>query len=715
MESYEFEQAVKDTRERLKSRLPEYLRSKGLPDKKGKLFRCLEPDHEDRHPSMALLPGEKAVFCYSRKNKYDIFDLIGWDYNITDSWEQLKKACELFHEPIPGQKDGFTSYRPSKPKERPIQQEKRTETKMEEQKKEKDYGWLFEQASQNRDKAKAYLESRGIDGSLADVFNIGFFDGYKDYIGTYQNEQKRIWPALIIPCNEKHGVVRNTDKELEDPKGHRYRKLGESTLFAEKQIDEAVEEERPLFVAEGELDCLSIISVGGKAISPGSANNIKLVTEAIKKRIDSKKKLPLIVIALDNDNEGKVSESDLLKQLQEIGCPCYGGLGIYGKYKDANEALQADKDGFMETILQLQTEEDIIQYIVQKESMAGYVEEFLQRVDESANKEPAPTGFSLLDSKLDGGLYEEGLYILGAAPATGKTALALQIADTIAERGRDVFFFALEMSKFEMMARSISRLTYLLARDKGLDLDRYVKSTRGVSAGHLVKAYDDDVKKHLQECVSAYIPRYGNHFYLHEAGKGMGTKEIREIVERRIKKTGRAPVVFVDYLQILRPEDLKADMRLSIDLSISSLKRLARDYKLPVFLISSLNRMSYEAMTGMSGFKESSGVEYTCDCAMVLTYEPQYEKDENGEERKLELEDLQEQEPRKLILRIVKDRNGMSGAKICFDFYSRFNYFKEAKAQKFEERRKRRQQAITARQESKEKLDEFQRRLKEIK
>lgn len=728
MESYEFEKAVEETRERLRDRLPEYLHSLGLPTKVGEHFICLNPEHNDKHPSMALLPGKRKVFCYSRcDNKaHDIFDLVGWEYGIADSWGKFKKTCELFHEQIPGQNDWLTSYKPAKPKEQqkpkeqPKQEEKRTETKMAEQQKQgKDYGWLFEQASKNRDKAIAYLESRGIDGSLAEAFNIGLFEGYRDNIGKYTDESKRIWQALVLPCTDKQGVIRNTapTQELEDPKGHRYRKLGSSALFAKSQIAEAVEEERPLFICEGELDCLSVISVGGKAISPGSADNIKLVTEAMQERIDKKEKLPLLILAFDNDTTGKNKESELLKQLQGMGCPCYGGLDIYGDCKDANEALQKDKDGFMETVLQLQSEDDIIRYIVQKESVAGYLNDFIKRINESADKTPASTGLPLLDSKLDGGLYEEGLYILGAMPGTGKTSLALQMADHMAETGRDVLFFALEMSKFELVAKSVSRFTYLLARDKGdnVDLDYYIKSTRGVMAGHLWKTYDDEQKKHIRDSITAYGEKVGSYVKVYEAEHGMTTKQITELVEKRIQATKRLPVIFIDYLQILQPTEKGTDIRVSMNNAISDLKSLAKNNKLPIFLISSLNRPSYEAMTGMGGFKETSNIEYTCDCGMVLNYDTQWEEDGNGGKKKVDLEDLQYQEPRKLVLRIVKDRNGMSGAKLCYDFYSRFNYFTESEAQPYEEKRKRMQSRRVIRQEAKEEQADFKRRLAENK
>jgi replicative DNA helicase len=59
---------------------------------------------------------------------------------------------------------------------------------------------------------------------------------------------------------------------------------------------------------------------------------------------------------------------------------------------------------------------------------------------------------------LDDGLYE-GLYIVGAMSSLGKTTFVTQIGDQIANNGTDVLIFSLEMSRYELMAKSISRLT----------------------------------------------------------------------------------------------------------------------------------------------------------------------------------------------------------------------------------------------------------------
>lgn len=72
-------------------------------------------------------------------------------------------------------------------------------------------------------------------------------------------------------------------------------------------------------------------------------------------------------------------------------------------------------------------------------------------------KDDISTGFSDLDLQT-GGIYP-GLYVLAAVSSLGKTTLALQLAEQIAAAGRDVVFFSLEQSRFEMVSKGISRRT----------------------------------------------------------------------------------------------------------------------------------------------------------------------------------------------------------------------------------------------------------------
>lgn len=87
------------TCEFLRSKLPDYLRNKGInPSSK---FACLNPEHLDHMPSMSYNERNFTVRCFSCNAEYDIFTLIGQDFGLRDFASQFKKAHEMFIGPVP--------------------------------------------------------------------------------------------------------------------------------------------------------------------------------------------------------------------------------------------------------------------------------------------------------------------------------------------------------------------------------------------------------------------------------------------------------------------------------------------------------------------------------------------------------------------------------------------------------------------------------------
>lgn len=81
-------------REELRAMMPDYLANvHGVTDL-SRAFRCLRPDHEDRHPSMTYDKNAYRVKCWSCDFTADIFDLAGIDFNAESFPEQAKAAAE---------------------------------------------------------------------------------------------------------------------------------------------------------------------------------------------------------------------------------------------------------------------------------------------------------------------------------------------------------------------------------------------------------------------------------------------------------------------------------------------------------------------------------------------------------------------------------------------------------------------------------------------
>lgn len=58
-------------------------------------FRCLNPEHEDIHPSMAFDKAHNRCVCFACGARYDIFDVVGIDYQITTVAQQFRKTYQL--------------------------------------------------------------------------------------------------------------------------------------------------------------------------------------------------------------------------------------------------------------------------------------------------------------------------------------------------------------------------------------------------------------------------------------------------------------------------------------------------------------------------------------------------------------------------------------------------------------------------------------------
>lgn len=317
-----------------------------------------------------------------------------------------------------------------------------------------------------------------------------------------------------------------------------------------------------------------------------------------------------------------------------------------------------------------------------KNNTANHLQAFMNGITESVNTPSIPTGFNDLDIKLDGGLYE-GLYILGAISSLGKSTFILQIADQIAQQGQDVLFFSLEMARSELMAKSISRNTFILC-----DNHKDAKTTRGITAGKKHLAYSPKENELIKKSIQAYS-EYAGKIYISEGLGTIGVEQIKETVKKHIEFTGNKPVIFIDYLQILAPYDMRATDKQNTDKAVMELKRISRDYKIPVIGISSFNRENYSNSVSMVSFKESGAIEYSSDVLMGLQFKRQGELDEinrvkskNEPKIIINVDEEKRKDPREVELKILKNRNGATGNSMFYNYYPLFNFFEEMEAGK---------------------------------
>lgn len=349
-------------------------------------------------------------------------------------------------------------------------------------------------------------------------------------------------------------------------------------------------------------------------------------------------------------------------------------INLFGQYESAKEAFEKDRNSLDNMMLEIQTTDIKALAIKQstekhknKNSAPSFVTSMRNQIRESAGKDHFPTGFPSVDKALDGGLHE-GLYVIGAISSLGKTTFSLQVADNIAKEGHDVLVFSLEMARTELIAKSVSRNTYKICVEDSINHSN-AKTARGIMSGSRYESYSKTELKLIDDAFNRY-EKEAQHLYIHEGMGDVGVTQVRETVEKHIKETGNHPVVFIDYLQILAPSSEHTSDKQNTDKSVLELKKISRDFKIPVFAISSFNRTSYAKEVTMSSFKESGAVEYSADVLLGLDLHGVGQKGFDEREAKRE-------NPRKIDFKVLKNRNGDLVDDIPLLLKPQFNMFIE--------------------------------------
>lgn len=590
--------------------------------------------------AFSIMPGGTRWKCFACNESGDLMDLIGKMEGITGYSAQQARAAELAGQP------GFIAAEQPDNRMDPIP------------------GTYADYIKKAHDQVKStdYLKGRGFTDETINRFMLGYDP--KDN-------------AIVIPYNLDYGYF---TKRLIKPSGSKYVNLAKikEPLFNL----EALYSGQPVFIVEGQLDAISIEQAGGRAVGLcGTAGTGKL----IRQLKDHQPKQPLI-IALDNDQVGKDMAGKLQKGLDDLGIIYITATWSSDK-KDANDMLQADPAKLKADIEANANSADTSYYqgktarlaeanelaaAIDDTSAANRLKDFINGINENADTPYIPTGFKNFDAETDGGLYA-GLYVLGAQSSLGKTTIALQIADQIAKTGRHVMFYSLEMAANELISKSVSRYSFDLCEHQ-----TDAKTTRGITTKSRYSGYSQKEKELIASAIEAYR-KDSRTMYLVEGLGSISVNDIREGIEKHITATGQAPVVFIDYLQILEPVDIRATDKMNTDKAVLELKRISRDYKIPVIAVSSFNRGSYTDAANMAAFKESGAIEYGSD--MLLALQPEGMQIGDGVKAQTAnaktMEGHKDDKIRQLELKILKNRNGRTGGRIPFTYMTWYNCFIE--------------------------------------
>lgn len=660
--------------EQLKEMLPQYLDSLGVSTKGP--FKCLNPNHMDKTPSMSFDAKDgRHVHCFGCDATWDIFDLIAVNelkspvidgpdgkpkvkYNFPEAYNKALQVLNVDDMPMAqsehkqpeNERESQLRAKVDKVNARVVKNASELlSTSAFNQKKDP-----TPEQRQSHELGLKYLQKRGLSLEIAERFKVGFSSNWASPTAILKGHKPQGTPRLIIPTGPFSYIARDSRDSI--PEGEQsYKKMKEGPIHIFNE--EALSKNQPIFIVEGEIDAMSIMETGkAEAIGLGSVANINLFMKALykaknKAKAEQRDFYPTLLVALDNDDAGNRAINRLTTQLNRANVTNYV-VQIARGSKDANEALVKDRAQFTKDIENTLKDPD------------NRLQGLLDYINRNEEVEAIPTGFSNLDKVLDGGLYE-GLYGIGAISSLGKTTFALQIADYIAQYDKKpVLYFALEMGTYELMTKSISRITFENAQGE----ETLAQGTRSLLKGKWKQRYNKAQYANVMQSFKEYGDFYSD-VIIHDGSEARPTiYDISETVNAYVARTGNKPVVIIDYLQILKPTNERGTDKANVTTSVNEMKKIATRYHIPVIVISSFNRLNYNSPVSMEAFKESGDIEYSTDVLIGLQLSGVGQKD-------FDVNEAKKQTPRDVEAVILKNRNGATGDTLHYAYYSMFNKF----------------------------------------
>ncbi len=303
---------------------------------------------------------------------------------------------------------------------------------------------------------------------------------------------------------------------------------------------------------------------------------------------------------------------------------------------------------------------------------ASYMDKFEEYIVETQENRKLSTGFKRLDGMLRYGLHK-GSYFIDAVPQYLKNSFMQQMADRAAESGVDVLYISTELSRYELMTDTISRLSYEMNGKN---------SSKAVSVMSIMTGEDGASLDSLKDEMNWYRGRISEHLFIldQEAvdevidsmGEASGGEVLSEIIRSIVRDGAHKPVVFIDNIEnILSVED-------SVDMEplMRGIRVLAKELSIPIVMSYGYAQAESQEERSLAEDEFNHSLGNMCDVYMELQYAPMVTED--GME--LTPEDIHEmvEDGDTILVDILLHRNRRNMRASCQIMATpQFNFFEE--------------------------------------
>lgn len=260
----------------------------------------------------------------------------------------------------------------------------------------------------------------------------------------------------------------------------------------------------------------------------------------------------------------------------------------------------------------------------------------LRRIEDAGNRTETLTGVTsgLVDlDEITHGFQSGKVIVIGARPSMGKSALAATIARAAALAGHPVALFTMEMDQSEVSQRLLAQQSRLPGERLKTGEIEPTAWPRLHEAGAAIESWPILIDDDASQTVTA-----------------IRSKVRRQIARRASRGQRPLELVVIDYLQLIRVEDPRAQRTYQVEEQMRALKRMARDLNIPVIVLSQLSReveRRSPPIPQLADLKDSGAIEQDADVVILIYREDYYRSDS--------------ERPGEADLIVAKQRGGKTG------------------------------------------------------